>query len=250
MNIAFKNAEKNLKRIEKFYEKTKTDILIFPELSLSGYEIENRKILREFSFEKKSRVFDNLQRISSDMNKAIVFGFSEREKNKIFNSSMLIDEKGRRFVYRKNHLFFNEKKLFDKSETGFFINRVKGAKLGMMICFDWFFPEAMRTISLMGADIVAHPSNLVMPYCQDAMKTRCLENRVYAITANRIGEEESYTFTGESQITGYNGEVLAKGGKKSECIKTSLIDLTKSRSKKINKVNDLFKDRRRDLYVL
>lgn len=250
INIAFENAEKNLKRIEKFYEKTKTDILVFPELSLSGYEIENRRTLKEISFEKKNKEFKNLLRISRDMNKAIVFGFSEREGNKLFNSSMLIDERGRSFVYRKSHLFFNEKRLFDKGDTGFFTNRVKGAKVGMMICFDWFFPEAMRTISLMGADIVAHPSNLVMPYCQDAMKTRCLENRVFAVTANRIGEEENYKFTGGSRITGVNGDILADSGKKNECIKTCFIDLKKSRSKKINKENDLFKDRRRELYVL
>src|SRR5207253_5521489 len=60
----------------------------------------------------------------------------------------------------------------------------------MMVCFDWFFPESVRTLALAGAEIIAHPSNLVLPYCPDAMVIRCLENRVFAVTANRIGAEK------------------------------------------------------------
>jgi len=85
-----------------------------------------------------------------------------------------------------------------------------------MICFDWIFPEAMRTLALMGAQIVLHPANLVLPYCQDAMVTRCIENRVFEITANRIGVERGLKFTGASQITAPGGIVLHRATKTKE----------------------------------
>ncbi|MFO0767873.1 MAG: nitrilase-related carbon-nitrogen hydrolase [Nitrospiraceae bacterium] len=89
--------------------------------------------------------------------------------------------------YRKTHLFFEETLFFDPGDSGFQVWDVGGAKVGVMICFDWFYPESARTLALMGADIIAHPSNLVLPHCPDSMVTRCLENRVFSITANRIG---------------------------------------------------------------
>jgi len=76
----------------------------------------------------------------------------------------------------------------------------------MMICFDWFFPESARTLALKGAQLILHPSNLVMPYCQDAMITRSIENRVFSITSNRIGREGGYNFTGKSQIVSFDGK--------------------------------------------
>jgi len=121
-----------------------------------------------------------------------------------------------------------------------------------MICFDWIFPETARTLSLLGADIIAHPANLVLPYCQKAMVTRCLENRVYGITSNRIGEEQRgedfFKFTGKSQITSYNGEVLSSAPIDEPCISVVDIDINLARSKKLNEFNDVLEDRNPTLY--
>jgi predicted amidohydrolase len=77
------------------------------------------------------------------------------------------------------------------SSRGRTVFRHEGAAraLGVMICFDWYFPEAARSLALRGAQIILHPANLVLPFCQDAMITRCLENRVFAVTANSGGAE-------------------------------------------------------------
>ncbi|MEZ4690386.1 MAG: nitrilase-related carbon-nitrogen hydrolase [Ignavibacteria bacterium] len=87
----------------------------------------------------------------------------------------------------------------------------------MMICFDWFFPETARTLALKGAQIICHPSNLVMAYCQTAMFTRALENRVFTITANRIGydvrENKELFFTGESVIVSLKVNISAEAAK-------------------------------------
>jgi predicted amidohydrolase len=127
------------------------------------------------------------------------------------------------------------------------------AKIGMMICFDWFFPEVTRILSLKGAQIICHPANLVLPHCQNAMVTRCLENRVFAITCNRTGIEErsianSLRFTGKSQIVNPEGTVLTQAGEIGEAVRVIAIDPNAAKNKRVTQRNDLFNDRRTDLF--
>ena len=122
-----------------------------------------------------------------------------------------------------------------------------------MICFDWRFPEITRSLALNGAEIIAHPSNLVLPHCPQAMITRCLENRVYAITANRVGNEnrvpdEVLHFIGQSQVVDPDGNLLIRASDIEEEVQIVEIDPGKAREKFINSKNDIFKDRRPDLY--
>ncbi|MFX1289069.1 MAG: hypothetical protein ACFFFY_10995, partial [Promethearchaeota archaeon] len=111
----------------------------------------------------------------------------------------------------------------------------------------------IRSLTLLGAEIIAHPSNLVLPYCQRAMTTHCLINHVFAITSNRIGKEvrgeDNFTFTGGSQITSYNGEVLSSAPKDDVFIDFIDIDVRKARDKKLNLFNDVIKDRRTEFYL-
>jgi predicted amidohydrolase len=107
----------------------------------------------------------------------------------------------------------------------------------------------MRTLSVMGAEIIAHPSNLVLPYCPDAMPTRCLENGVFAVTANRTGVEnrkknEALIFIGQSEIVSPKGEILARASKDEETMMVAEIDSTSARNKSLNPYNDILKDRR------
>ncbi len=122
-----------------------------------------------------------------------------------------------------------------------------------MICFDWLFPEAARTLALKGADIICHPSNLVLPYCPQAMITRSIENRVYSITANRVGKEERIkgtplSFIGLSQVVSPDGTVEYRAGSGKAEARVIEIDPKAARNKNITQVNHIFKDRRGDLY--
>jgi len=123
-----------------------------------------------------------------------------------------------------------------------------------MICFDWQFPEAARTLALAGAQIICHPANLVLPWCQQAMKIRCLENRVFAVTANRIGTElnagEKVSFTGQSQILNTKGEVLSSLSVSQEGTITAEINPEEANNKTVTERNDAFKDRRPEFYNL
>jgi len=124
----------------------------------------------------------------------------------------------------------------------------------MMICFDWIFPEADRTLALAGAQILAHPANLVLPYCQDAMITRSLENRIFTITANRTGSEKlgkkGLCFTGRSQMTSPTGEILFRGPVKKATVNVMDIHPEESLEKTISDQNNLFEDRRISYYKL
>ena len=129
-----------------------------------------------------------------------------------------------------------------------------GVKVGVMICFDWRFPETARSLALKGAEIIAHPSNLVLPHCPQAMITRCLENRIFAITADRVGEEEripgeKLNFIGQSQVVDPDGNILVRASETEEEVHIVDIDLKKARDKYLNSQNEIFKDRRTDLYL-
>lgn len=250
IEIMLNRPDINTKKIISIIKSKCFDLLVFPELSFSGYELKSRKEAERSSTKVDSAVFDEIASICVKYEKAVIIGFAEDAKDGLFNSSLLIDEKGRRHVYRKAHLFNTEKKIFDRGKTGFSVRRVKDANVAQLICFDWFFPEASRTVSLMGADIIALSANLVMPYCQDAMVTRSLENRVFSIVSNRIGQDREIQFTGRSRIISPWGRVVRRGYGSKECVMLADIDVKEAREKRVNPENDLFKDRRGDLYVL
>jgi predicted amidohydrolase len=123
----------------------------------------------------------------------------------------------------------------------------------MMICFDWLFPEAARTLALQGAQVICHPANLVLPFCPDSMPVRALENRVFTITANRTGREKrgklDFSYIGQSTMAGPDGRVLFRAGTKQECVRVVDIDPKKADNKKVTPLNDLFKDRRTEWYA-
>ena len=182
----------------------------------------------------------------------LVAGLAEKQGVRIYNSCVLVGPDGHLATYRKIHLFDREKLCFSPGQDPFAVVAAGGIKIGMMICFDWIFPESMRSLALAGADLVCHPANLVLPHCQAAMITRCLENGVYAVTANRTGEEKRaghcLTFTGGSQIVAPGGEVLARAASQGEEIGVAEIDPKRARGKKVTERNHLFDDRRPELY--
>jgi predicted amidohydrolase len=127
------------------------------------------------------------------------------------------------------------------------------AKIGVMICFDWYYPEAARTLALKGAEIICHPSNLVLPNCPDSMPVRCLENRVFAVTCNRTGSEarggkDQLTFIGNSEVVAPGGAILHRAPRDQEELCIVEIDPADARNKALTPYNDLLRDRRESLY--
>ena len=249
----FGEVDKNLELAESLIKKSDAELLVLPELFNTGYVFTSRQeAISHSEAIPHGRTTQMLCDVAKEKGIIIIGGLVEKSGDRIFNSSVLVSPDGYIGRYRKVHLFFEETLWFDPGDEGFSVYDAGVCKVGIMICFDWFFPESMRALTLLGADIISHPSNLVMPFCQDAMKTRCLENHVFAITANRIGTEsrggKSLHFTGGSQITGPDGRILFRAGEDSEEVGTAQIDVKRARDKKVNEYNDLFKDRRTDFY--
>ena len=201
----------------------------------------------------ESSIVESLTNLCKEKDFYVVTGFAEREKNKFYNSALLIGPSGVVHCYRKLHLFNTEKEYFDPGDTPLDTVEIRGAKVGLMICFDWVFPEVARTLALRGADLLCHPANLVLTFCQKAMLTRCLENSVFAVTANRTGTEirprGKLAFTGQSQIVGPKGEVIGKSNSASQELILCEIDIELARDKSITDNNDLFIDRDRKSVV-
>ncbi|ROL60542.1 carbon-nitrogen hydrolase, partial [Bacteroidetes/Chlorobi group bacterium ChocPot_Mid] len=197
------------------------------------------------------------QELSTKTNKILVIGFPEKQKDRLYNSAaILFPDKQISRCYRKTHLFYKERFCFDSGDTGFFniYYKDRDINIGTMICYDWRFPEAARTLALLGADLIICPSNLVTAVWHNVMPARAIENKVYFAVINRIGKEErngeELFFNGESAIYGYNGERLAKAGVEEERIIYAEIEPKLTRKKSFNEFNDIFKDRRTEMYKL
>ncbi len=249
----FGKVEENRTRILKTLSRIQADLMVLPELVFTGYHFRDRyEAVGVAEDPSDSQTIEKLTEMARKKDMYIVSGFAEKSGEKIYNSSVLVGPQGLLHVYRKIQLFFHEKEIFEPGDIPLVVHEVKGAKVGMMICFDWIFPEISRILALKGAEIICHPSNLVLSYCQKAMITRCLENNFFAVTANRYGADKRphgmLKFTGKSQIVAPRGELLYRAKSQQEEIYIAEIDPSSARDKKITELNDLFQDRRPSFY--
>lgn len=252
-NPRFGKVPENLSKVLSELEDVNADLVVLPELAFTGYLFSNRREALELAEKpEKSPTLNALANLCKERDFYMVTGFAERRGDKVYNSALLVGPEGLLCSYRKLHLFNTEKDIFDPGDTPLSVVEVRGVKIGMMVCFDWAFPEVARSLALQGAELLCHPSNLVLPYCQQAMTTRCLENRVFAVTANRIGTERrprgNLTFTGQSQITAPDGSILYRANPDNEEQHVLQIDPTLARDKRLTEKNHLFLDRRPQFY--
>ena len=243
----FNNLEKTLASLDRLITPDiEVQLLVLPELCNSGYNFSSLAEAEKTAEPAHDSHFIRfLQQKANELNCHIVSGFNELEGQTLFNSSVLVNKHGLQGLYRKIHLFNTEKLYFQPGNVGLPVFDIGDAKIGMVVCFDWVFPEAWRTLALKGADIVCHPSNLVLPgFAQQAVPVHGLTNRVFTITANRTGSEKELSFTGCSQIANPRGKVLCRASEKEDIIHVEELDIEQARDKQITPGNHLFDDRR------
>jgi predicted amidohydrolase len=250
-NPVFGDLEGNISQALSLMSMVPADLYVLPELFATCYNFLNAAETSAFAEEPQGRTFQRMHDFAKVRQCHLVYGFAEKA-DKIYNSAALVGPNGLVGVYRKVHLYAKENELFSPGNFGFPVFDLPIGKIGIMICFDWVYPESARTLAINGAQIIAHPSNLVMPYCPDAMVTRCLENRIFAATANRIGAEDrgglNLRYIGNSEIVSPNGEILVRLHE-DECKAAAMdIDVSAANNKKINPYNDLLAGRREDQY--
>jgi predicted amidohydrolase len=250
----FGKKKENLDRIESALQKSDADLIVLPELCTTGYQFVSKSEVESLcepvpAGETVQRWIEMCRR----KNGYLAAGIGEKADGQCYNASVLVGPKGYIGTYRKIHLFREEKQWLAPGNLGFPVWQTDLATIGMMICFDWIFPESARSLALRGAEIICHPANLILPFCQSAMITRSIENRVFTVTANRTGHEarggkERLTFTGGSQVVAPNGKILFRFGENEEAFRSVEIDPKFARDKQITPVNHLWEDRRPDSY--
>lgn len=250
----FGDVARNLEKVAKKLSSARCDLMVLPELFASGYQFASREEVAALAEPvPDGATTRRLCEVARERSMHIVAGLPERDGNRYYNSAVVVGPKGVIGCYRKTHLFFEETLFFTPGDSGFQVWDIGPATIGVMVCFDWFYPESARTLALKGADIICHPSNLVLPHCPDAMVTRCLENRVFSITANRIGSEQrggkkKLTYIGRSEVVSPWGKVLQRAPQNREKLAIVELDPKEARDKSLNPYNELLRDRRIALY--
>ncbi|MEM8610311.1 MAG: nitrilase-related carbon-nitrogen hydrolase [Myxococcota bacterium] len=251
----------NLDCVEALLDGVDADLVVLPELFATGYffrSIDDAASVAEPVPDGPTT--KRIQQWAAESGATCVAGLPELgEDGQRYNSAVVVRPDGSTETYRKVHLFYREKDWAASGDLGF---RVFDAttrdgtpyRLGVMICFDWYFPEAARSLALQGADVIAHPSNLVRKDCPRSMPIRALENHVVTITANRIGTEsvgdETLTFIGQSVICSPEGHSIASAGREETTVLTAEFDPLASRERQLTATNHLFGDRRPEVYAL
>ena len=212
------NVQSNLSKMkEQLYKASAVgaELLIFPELFLSGYQVpaEEMKCVAE---ERHGPSFQELSKTARESNIAVLYGYPEVDRSSgapiYYNSAQLIDRDGSSLVnYRKTHLWIDEdgyEKVFEAGDSFAEVTECCGVKIGVLICFDVEYPECVRALALKGAQFVCVPtaikykmSNKIVP--ASMIPCRARENGLYVAYVNPSGD----VFGGHSISSDPNGDV-------------------------------------------
>ena len=191
----------------------------------------------------------------------IVGCLPELDGAKLYDTAVLVGPEGYIGKYRKTHLWNEEKLFFTPGDLGYPVFETRIGRIGLLVCWDIWFPETARIVAQQGADIICIPTGWVWtpPPLYDASGT-CMAayltmtaahaNTVFIATADRIGVERTSGFMGNSLIAGTNGWPIGRiAGPDEDTILYADIDLVETRTAPIwTALNDLPRDRRIDLY--
>ena len=209
--------EANLKRMKDIVRKTKGKIVIFPELNLTGYM--PRDDLFGQAETASSPMIKAIVRLAKDTKKDIVFGApmkGERMPGVVYNSCLLAAGTGKLFRYDKMYLpTFGpfEEKVFFAEGKGVVVGDGRHARIGLMICYDMFFPELAKLETLLGAQILVNISaapTTSRPFFRRVMPGRAVENAIFVAYSNMVGVHGSLVFGGGSVLYGPRGEEIVR----------------------------------------
>lgn len=238
------------RRLLQAADEESVDVVVLPELLNSGYVFHSKSEVVGLSEDIPNGPFSKLLQENSKKGRLIVSGIGQKQGTAVYNSAAAFANGKLLATYQKLHLFDHESDWFVPGNTEPPVMEFHGYRFGIMVCFDWAFPEVARILALKSAQVILHPANLVLPYCQDAMRTRSIENRVFTATANRTGLERGVQFSGMSQVTSPKGEVLLRRGGTEEGLFWTDIEPHEADNKMITQRNHVLKDRRPEIYTM
>jgi len=265
------------KNLKYYSEKIKSaakhnaKLIILPELFLWDYfPITEDKKHFDSAIEIKSDVINHFQLLAKDLKIVLTLPIFEKRAEGIFHNSCLIIENNGEIVghYRKMHIpddpGFYEKYYFTPGDLGFTVTKTSVGNLGVLICWDQWFPEAARITALKGADILIYPTAIGWDdneSCKDLprqalneeqveawttmMRSHAIANGIYVMAVNRVGKEGHLNFWGHSFLANPYG-TLVKQNKTDETVSEVEIDFSKT--KECRQTWPFLRDRRIDSY--
>jgi predicted amidohydrolase len=208
--------EENLVKMSEFVSKIasqqKVDLIVFPELVTSGYELGVR--FTEVAQRVPGPSINLMAQRAAEFGVYIAFGLVTKEKveSVIFNSAVLVGPDGELVgTYNKVHLRGEERMAFREGYR-FPVFETEIGNIGLMLGWDLAFPEVSRCLSLDGSEILCVMANWETTYMDEYrayVKSRALENALFVIASNRVGEDVTLSFGGESMIVGPRGKIHA-----------------------------------------
>lgn len=216
IDSVFNDKTTNLKKCEQFIKQARqeyVDLLVFPECALNGYVYNSFDEAYEAADPVPGDLTDSLVLLCKKYQITCVFGLLERRDGQLFNTALLVSPEGIVGKYSKTHLIYLGVDRFTSPGDDIPVFELPQAKVAMIICYDMRFPEAARSAALKGAQIILSPTNLptgAKAYASFINKTRALENRVFLVSADRVGVERGVQFIGKSQIISTGGQVIAE----------------------------------------
>lgn len=259
-DVTFANVDDNFQRVLHWLERAGevgADLVVMPECMLCGYAFDSREEALPHALELSDRRFEELSRQAAKHDLHLTLGFLERDGDRLFNASALVGPDGVVGHYRKIHLpHLGIDRFVDRGDLPFQIHQAGDLRVGLAICYDSSFPEAMRVLALHGADVIALGTNWPNGASRTAEvvpPARSMENHLFFAAANRIGEENGFGFCGCSSICGPDGVVLAATQSDEPILLTAEIDPAEARNKRIERVPGKhvihrFNDRRPEFY--
>lgn len=209
-------------------------LLVLPECAIPGYMFDSAEEALPFAEEIPGPCTEILEREARRLGAHVVCGLLERDGDVLHNAAVLVGPDGLIGVYRKTHLPFLGVDRFVVAGDELPLFETPLGLIGIEICYDLRFPEATRTLALAGADLIAHPTNFPVAarlQTEFITRARAAENRVYLLTANRIGKERWGEFCGWSQIVDPYGDRLAEASADEEALLIADIDVERARDK-------------------
>jgi predicted amidohydrolase len=255
------NARAVLERLEQAVSGS-ADLIVLPELATTGYTFNSRaEAYVHAERVPAGRTVQEWEAFSKKHDIYIVGCLPELDGVQLFDTAVLVGPDGFIGKYRKTHLWNQEKLFFTPGNLGYPVFETKLGRIGLLVCWDIWFPETARIVAQEGADLICIPTGWVWtpPPLYDASGT-CMAayltmtaahaNNVFIATADRIGTERSSGFMGNSLIAGTDGWPIGRiAGPDEDTILYADIDVVQARTAPIwNQLNDLFRDRRTDLY--
>ncbi len=264
------NIEENIRKAEQLVRKAASKdarIILLQELFETPYFCQKE----EMEFYKYSvpmennRAVNHFRAIAAELKVVLPISFYERKNNARYNSVAVIDADGEVLgIYRKTHIpdgpGYEEKFYFNPGDTGFKVWDTKYAKIGVGICWDQWYPETARCLTLMGAEILFYPTAIGSEPAEEEVDSRahwqlCMQghaasNIIPVVASNRIGTEvikdSKIDFYGSSFITNHLGEKIAEADCCSEAVLTAEFDLDRIDAHRTSW--GIFRDRRPEMY--